>query len=314
MNPFTFAVFRLTIEAIDTLYLPEYKGSAIRGGFGHTFRRIVCVFKGKDCKECTLSNRCVYSYIFETVPAEKNDLLKTNDKQAHPYIIRPPMNGKMEYVPGEELLFELILIGKAIDYLPYFALTFIEMGKVGIGKGRGKFFLKRIDNIGLNAEEKNLYVSENNNLKSDIKIINFQELLEGITPSEQCTLRFLTRLELKRFKKYPEVNFYIYFNRLIDRIITLAFLHCGIQINADDFVFLKKKAKEISTTSNNLYWENAERYSNKQKKRMPFSGWKGDITFRGNLSPFWPFILLGEWVHVGKKTAFGFGRYELIKG
>jgi hypothetical protein len=43
-----------------------------------------------------------------------------------------------------------ILIGKAVDYLPYFILTFSELGKKGIGMGRGKFVLEKVEDLGIN--------------------------------------------------------------------------------------------------------------------------------------------------------------------
>lgn len=39
---FTLAHYRLTLEALDPLHLPPFKGSALRGGFGHTFKRLAC--------------------------------------------------------------------------------------------------------------------------------------------------------------------------------------------------------------------------------------------------------------------------------
>jgi len=39
---FRLARFRLRLKAKETLYLPTYKGSALRGGFGQVFRRIAC--------------------------------------------------------------------------------------------------------------------------------------------------------------------------------------------------------------------------------------------------------------------------------
>lgn len=38
----------------------------------------------------------------------------------------------------------MILIGRAIDYLPYFIYTFEELGKMGLGKGRGEFNLEEV--------------------------------------------------------------------------------------------------------------------------------------------------------------------------
>ncbi|MGH8590087.1 MAG: CRISPR system precrRNA processing endoribonuclease RAMP protein Cas6, partial [Gammaproteobacteria bacterium] len=40
-------------------------------------------------------------------------------------------------------------------------------------------------------------------------------------------------------------------------------------------------------------------------------GLLGQITYRGDLSPFLPWLALGEWMHIGGKTSFGLGRYTI---
>jgi hypothetical protein len=64
------------------------------------------------------------------------------EKAPHPFIIEPPLEKKQVYDAGDEIIFNLILIGQAAEYLPYFIYGFEEMGEKGIGKGRGRFKLK----------------------------------------------------------------------------------------------------------------------------------------------------------------------------
>jgi CRISPR/Cas system endoribonuclease Cas6 (RAMP superfamily) len=44
---------------------------------------------------------------------------------------------------------------------------------------------------------------------------------------------------------------------------------------------------------------------------MKLGGLIGDITFEGNITPFLPFLTLGRYIHVGKGTSFGLGKYEI---
>ena len=59
----------------------------------------------------------------------------------HPFVIDAPLETTREYRPGEDLSFNLILIGKGGNYFPYFILAFEELGRIGIGQGKGKFKL-----------------------------------------------------------------------------------------------------------------------------------------------------------------------------
>ncbi len=44
---------------------------------------------------------------------------------------------------------------------------------------------------------------------------------------------------------------------------------------------------------------------------MKLGGIIGTVTYTGQFTPFLPFILLGEFVHIGKNTTFGLGRYQI---
>ena len=37
----------------------------------------------------------------------------------------------------------------------------------------------------------------------------------------------------------------------------------------------------------------------------------GEITYEGALKEFWPYIRLGEYVHLGKGSGFGLGKYRI---
>lgn len=44
---------------------------------------------------------------------------------------------------------------------------------------------------------------------------------------------------------------------------------------------------------------------------VPMSGFIGTIRFEGEVGPFLPFISLGEYLHIGDHTAFGYGHYRI---
>lgn len=138
------ARFRLRLKAKTTLHLPAYKGSALRGGFGQVFRRIACLGAELGFGECLLGARCPYHYIFETPPPAGSAVLDKVPTAPQPFVLEPPLETKRVYEPGEELVFHLVLIGKALDYLPYFIYAFDELGRVGLGRGKGAYTLETV--------------------------------------------------------------------------------------------------------------------------------------------------------------------------
>ena len=77
LQNFRFASFVFVIDPIDTLRLPEYKGSTFRGGFGYAFKKVVSALRNKECPECLLREKCIYSYVFETPPADSRMMRKS---------------------------------------------------------------------------------------------------------------------------------------------------------------------------------------------------------------------------------------------
>jgi len=85
--------------------------------------------------------------VFETPPPSDTTKMRKYPFAPHPFVITPPLESKTSYREGETLCFELTLIGKAVDYLPYFIYTFDELGCMGIGKGKGKYKLEEVRSV-----------------------------------------------------------------------------------------------------------------------------------------------------------------------
>ncbi|HSW35040.1 MAG TPA: hypothetical protein VLH18_00365, partial [Candidatus Limnocylindrales bacterium] len=147
---FRLARYRLTISAgKHGLTLPPYKGATFRGGFGTAFRRVACALREQECLRCLLREQCPYAYIFETSPPVGSQALSKYESIPRPFVLEPPPETKTEYAPGEKLCFNLLLIGRAIQYLPYFIVVFREMEQIGLGRSRRPFILEEVMALGL---------------------------------------------------------------------------------------------------------------------------------------------------------------------
>ncbi|MCX8118561.1 MAG: CRISPR system precrRNA processing endoribonuclease RAMP protein Cas6 [Desulfobacterota bacterium] len=313
---FRFARFEFLLKATDEIHLPTYKGSTFRGAFGHTFKKIVCINREKDCNGCLLKNRCIYSYVFETPPPPDTEKMKKYPYAPHPFVITPPLETTRTYKEGEGLKFELTLIGKAIDYLPYFIYTFDELGKKGIGKGQGTFQLEKVKAVGgaeTEEEGSTVYSSVDKALRCDFKVLDGRALAPLDLDVPTLTLQFLTPTRLKFDGALTlKLEFHILVRNLLRRISLLSYFHCGEELVVD-FKGLIEKSKEVRIQKETLRWVDWERYSNRQETRMKMGGFIGPITFMGDFKPYAPFLLLGEQIHVGKGTSFGLGKFKISK-
>ena len=188
--------FDFALTAKEPLILPTYKGSTFRGGFGYAFKRVVCVIRDKECQDCILKEKCVYSYVFETPPPSDTKIMRKYKSAPHPFVIEPPLERRRGYKPGDEINFGLTLIGRAIDYLPYFIYTFDELGKIGIGKGKARYELRNVF-----CDGKIIYDSESKTLKS-FKTSSFifdSSLVIAIRLRRRSNLTFDIRGTVPRF-------------------------------------------------------------------------------------------------------------------
>lgn len=307
--------YRFTIKPQKKLILPPYKGSTFRGGFGYAFRHAVCVEREKECAECSLRSKCIYSYVFETsVPkGEGQGQGQGQDKDVQrPYIIEPPLDYRQNYGKEDTLDFILILIGRAVDYMPFFIFAFEEVGRVGIGKNKGQYSLEKVS--GMNSGEETLIYDGKSHVKDEIHTLDSNEIMkEGELPnSARVKLRFLTPARIKYNGKFIDyANFEIVIRNLLRRLSSLAQIHGGETWELD-WNGLIERTKVIKTVHSNLVWKDWERYSKTQDRKLNMGGFMGEITFEGDLAEFMPFLILGEYLHIGKGTVFGLGKYEIV--
>lgn len=308
LQNFRLVRYRIVLTARSTIVMPPYAGSTLRGGFGHAFRKMVCTQGPIDCRDCTLKAVCPYPYIFETAPFEGAQKLRTYGDVPRPFII-DPLDTRGEYRRGQSFAFDLTLIGRAIDYLPYFLVSFRELGELGIGKGRGRFQLTQV----LTDGGESIYDGETQMVHNRNNALSFDEIrgeAESL-PTDQLTVRLLTPTRITHKGQITDrLEFHLFWRRLIGRISALAYFHCGESLNLDFKRFIAQ-AETVETVESSLRWKDWTRYSSRQNQKMQLGGLVGSVTYAGDLAAFLPFVTLGKFLHVGKNATFGLGKYRV---
>lgn len=298
---FQVAMYELSLEAgRQGLSLPPYKGSTLRGGFGAVFKRIACSLRHTRCGACLLQSSCPYAYIFETAPPPGSEALRNYSSIPRPFILEPPLETKTEYAPGEKLRFNLILIGKAIGYLPYFIVAFRELGENGIGRQRKKFQLNKIRAINPVSGTSEIIYQAADQLIKNMElawIVDANKIAEPVSDFPavgKVGLEFQTMTRLKFAERYvQQVEFHMLMRSLLRRFSSLAYFHHGWEPDLE-FTGLIERAAAVRLVQDHTRWVDWERYSSRQDSKMNMGGVVGRVEYEGNLGEYMPLLRLGE--------------------
>ena len=303
-----YARFRIEMAAVDRLKLPPYKGSTFRGAFGHAFKKLLCIKRDMECATCLIRDRCTYYYVFETPFSGGRDR-RGYTFSPHPVVIEPPEETRNIYEPEVEFQVGLVLIGRALDHLPYFIYGFEEMGRRGLGSGRGKAILTRVIALG-SEEDQCIYRVDTGRLARDYPVHVGPP--GGEEAGTRLRLRFRTPVRLKTRGRYARrIDFASLVRALLRRTSDLAYFHCGAELDLDYRQWIERAAV-VREVSDRTRWHDWERYSRRQDRRIKLGGLVGEMEFAGEWGPFLPLLRMGADLHVGKGTIFGMGRYEIF--
>ena len=310
---FNFSVYRLKLEAKERIELPRInKGITLRGAFGTVFRRLVCHDVRADCGQCLLRENCPYCHVFNPIVPADAKRLRLNRDIPRPFVIKPPLKAGNTYEPGDELTFDLVVVGKAQDFLPYFIVTFEELGRKGIGVGRRKYRMSKLETLDSIGGWFEIYDAGDRMVRPPEQSLTLGDLAgDGIEDTHNIRIEFLTPVLLKAGGQWAKPDFGVLMKRLRDRINALSFFYCGEPIDMD-FRTFGDRAEKVRTVKDGLRWVEENRYSRHRGLKHVLKGYVGEAAFEGEIGPFMPWLRLGEFVHVGKATAFGQGWYRMV--
>ncbi len=299
------------------LYLPGYKGAAFRGGFGHVFKSIACPTHETDCIHKRLGNACVYSEVFETPVPPDSTVMRKYPYAPHPFILTPPLDRRAHFSSEQELKLELVLVGRAINWLAYFICTLEELGRRGVGPRRSRYRVDRVQSLNSSGPTENgsgttVYDGGLRKVVASPHLFKGSDFFDGASEVGSATLNFETPARIVSGEHLAtQLPFPTLFRSLLRRLALLTYFHCGQPISPDDLRELIAEAESVQAKDSTLRWRDWKRYSTRQQVHMKLGGLVGTVTYEGNLSPFVPFLRAGELAHIGKATSFGLGKYSL---
>lgn len=233
--------------------------------------------------------------------------------------------GYWRYEPGETLSFGLTLYAQAMLLFPYVVLALQEFEESGLGRKceqydgrwrRGRLAVREVwaENP-LTGERQPVLRQGNRQVQvPDAPVTHAQimQMANGEWQMAKLTLHFLTpaRLVEKGHLLKPETfAFRPFLQRLLERLESLSGAFCDTPL-AVDFPELLAEAEKVQVAEQRLGWEEVRSYSTRRHAESPLGGLVGRVTLAvEDWTPFLPWLLWGQFVHVGKDAVKGNGWY-----
>jgi len=332
MQHFTAYRLRFVGEVQTQIELNKHQGSAIRGALFNVLRRHFCFQQQyKSCRQCTQHAACPVSFLLATV----DDQGRRGADLPRPYTIEPPLEANACYMPGERFEFGLTMFSRALNLFPYVVIAVHAMQQDGIGRKveangwrRGTFALQHIwaENP-LTGERQQVMRSDDPLVNVPDVPITHQQVIElgvkgvgiletdhpapnHLTPNDlTLTITFLSPTRLvDRGRLVHRPLFRPLMQRLFERLSALSRAYCDTPLELD-FRGLLTRAEQIQLVDDETHWVEWESYSTRRRARMPLGGFVGQAVYSGDLRPFLPWLVWGQFTHVGKDAVKGNGMY-----
>jgi len=303
---FELFAFRFEFRALSSLYFPSGKaGNVVRGALGNLFRKAVCEPGCPSAKACRRRAECAYARLFEPTailpgPSGLADWPR-------PFVFRAAHLDGRRFRPEQPFDFDLNVFEIRNPALPYFAFSFSQLMRGGLGPGSGA------------AELISIY-SLNESGEACARVFDGQTLSQPrplalpLRPQaaqvRRIKVRFRTPTELKAGGKVVrEPVFAALFARVRDRIHTLRQLY-GAGPLALDFAAMGERARAVKLLGSEVRWRTHERRSGKTGQTHPLQGFTGWAEYEGDLTEFVPYLRAAAWTGVGRQTTWGQGYIE----
>ncbi len=312
------ARYRFTARMRVPLELPHYAGSLLRGQFGAALRHITCMTRQENCKGCPLQITCPYSRIFEApAPPKGSHALQNFSDIPNPYIMEPPPPSARALQAGEDFVFHMVLIGHAREQLALVIFALQRALDRGLTREHADSDLQQVDYVDATGKAQTIWTHAHPCLQEHQNTIELiADYASNIRARGELCLKIQTPLRLQNQGRplgVAELTPRVLLSNLVRRTALLMEFH-------SDQKEWRESAKHIVQLSQTLHdtrplrWYDWTRYSSRQQQTMKLGGVLGNWILHGDentLSQIYPWLWLGQWLHIGKNATMGMGGYTL---
>ena len=307
----------IPLDILDLRFVAEsevafgsFPGSAWRGALGHSLKRLVCVVRRRPCEGCAIEVSCLYTRLFEPRSDGSDPLLGRVDRAPQPFLLDCRTATPCRLAPGDPFALRLVLVGRRTrDAAPYLLRALEEAAARGVGPGRGRLTLADVHLL--------------DPLRGRVlpcldggRELRLPEPLPIAPPPPPAAVRVVLETPLRlrvegRLAGPDSFTAGAFLVNLVRRQSLLARFY-GDGPPDLDFRALRELASRLEAGEARLAWREQLRRSARQATLMRMGGLVGrfELDLRG-AEVFWPFLWRGQFLHAGKATSMGLGRYRL---
>lgn len=241
------------------------------------------------------------------------------------YSLVPPQPAGDIINEGQSFSFVLTLYGDGFQFLPYLVLAVSELGRLGVGVGRGGFALNQITAFNPLRGLKEIVLQPGDTLVQVPTLhVNWDDVQETAgnlenSLEDELPLHFLTPTRLEEGKRKLPLktpDFGVLFRRLLYRLDDLGRQFAGqerrpvAQVRA-----LHQLADQVRLVESDVRWLELWNWSGRKQNRTPVGGFVGPALYSArHWKPLLPWLILGQATQVGKLTVKGNGVYHIAAG
>lgn len=308
---FQLFAFRFYFLAKDSIHFPPGKpGNIVRGAFGTIFRKIACVPDCRDPRTCEIRATCPYARIFEPAAAGRGPSGFAD--WPRPFVFRAHHLDGRRVEPGESFHFDVHIFDLRDPAIVYFVLAFAQLACEGLGPGRGRAQLTRVDQLTPDRATAGRVFEGETFLAREPLPPFVLDLRPHAAQVSRVRVRFVTPTELKSGQQVaPRPEFDILFARIRDRLSTLRAMYGPGPLEID-FQGMGQRAALVKMARCDIRWIEATRRSAKTGRSHPMGGFVGEAEYEGDLAEFLPWLRAAYWTGAGRQTVWGKGVVEVV--
>ncbi len=315
MQHFSAMHFVFLCEALEYIQLDAQPGTAIRGALYHA---MVNLFS---------PNTPVPGVPLDPVRAllaDEDDGNPRGRDLPRAFTVEPPPS-YIRISTHQRFRFGVTLFGSADTLIPYLFRAVPEMGKLGIGKGRGRFRLIQIYEVSPLNDTSRVIMHHQRVMDRTRLTVTHRRVIEELDMrrTDEVTLRFLTPMRLIEngsLVRAPKLGPIL--RRLIERAQALVeHYQPEAAAEARPRLLWKDEWQRIGSLGDQIdssgllldasRWVDITSYSKARRRATPIGGFVGQARWRIDSAEVLTWLLWGQSMHVGKNAAKGDGYFHV---